>query len=265
MRIYNKDGCGGWLKVVYPNKVPPAIKDAESVFIDIGLTKASNTGKCEFDFVDYANYVKHVAGYGKSVLFVVPDSWDLECHLWSLTWFVIYTRRRGPIPNATPILVTHYLWWDDDWWSNGGSSMLLKYVLHYRELRMFGYENVAFGIPVRRMTLAPGKVVECRRDPMNCGIHASDGIARLSKYVERPWVHLLGLGRAVARWIAMPGDGVTLTADTDAYRLAVDRRQRYHVREGARGPGLFMVGRGVDPCEWFKTYVTGITLRPRLV
>ncbi len=259
--IFNKDGCGGWLKLRYPEHIRENIAwvrkrydDAYymlfGVLIDVGFNTAIN--ESSINLYDYIHYIDVISRTFTNALiyYIVPDSHNPRQHINYATALLDLVRQKGIKPLGVPVLVMHYF--------VDFKDVYRLFLTTYK--RVFG--KVVAGIPGRVLTASwrggnPLKI-QCHRKPAMCIRYIENTIMELHKYGFTDY-HILGINRKVYKWLVdalNKGDGVgqlniSIMGDSDNYRLAVSQRLR--VRD--YGKGKYMLHDDRYACDWFEEWL----------
>lgn len=258
--IFNKDGCDGWLKLRYPERVRNIVPIRRmyddmyymlfGVLIDVGLNTAMNGSS--INLYDYIHYINTVGSAFKNavIYYVVPDSHDIKKHFDYATAILDLATRKKVKPPGLPILVLHYY---EDY-----KTTYKLFLMRYKDV--FG--NVIIGLPARVLTARHHNgntlKIPCRFKPNQCIRYIENTIMELHRDGFRHY-HVLGINRRVYRWLVdalekndgIGGLGINVTADTDNYRLAVSQKLR--VRDYGRGK--YMVHDDRYACVWFNEWL----------
>ncbi len=259
--LFNKDGCSGWLKLRYPERIRGNITWIRrqyddmyymlfGVLVDVGLSTAA-AGE-DINMYDYIHYIDMVSRAFPNALvyYVVPDSHDAKQHFDYATALLDIAIHRKVKPLGIPVLVLHYY--------VDFKDVYRMFLMRYKDV--FG--RVVVGIPARVLTALwrggnPLKF-QCRVKASQCIRYIENTIMELHRYGFRDF-HVLGINRKEYKWLVdalnkddgIGGLGIGVTADTDNYRLAVSNKLR--VRD--YGKGKYMIHDEKESCKWFEEWV----------
>ena len=247
--LFNKDGCGGFLKLRYPERIVRRLM-LHSVFIDVGLSTAKNNE--EVNVFDYMNYISMASKEypNAGIYYVVPDSHDVRQHFGYATALLDIAIHRKVKPSGIPILVLHYY--------QDFKTIYKLFLMRFKDV----FNKVIVGIPARILTASwrggnPLKI-QCRVKADACIRYIEHVMTELFNAGFRDF-HILGINRKEYRWLINSlerSDGVSrldinVTADTDNYRLAANNKLR--VRD--YGKGKYMISNESEACKWFEEWI----------
>jgi len=238
-----------------PNRRPRA------VMVDVGVTNPrlsdykSNVVK-SVDLNEYFSYVRQF--WNDIVLFIVPDSHNIEEHFKRMDESIEYFRRtrfHEVMRYAVPIVVCHCC--DDE----KVFRETIKRALMIREL----WGSVVIGIPGTIITSARGKF-KCIEDINKCNKLIASLINKLVDIGFSRDIHILGIRKRTFTYLHEVGLARhVLSADTDAFDIAPNEKAKRELQRKRKCPGCYQVNN--DPefmslwyLEWFRPYVPILTV-----
>ena len=243
---------------VRPGENPPS-RFPRAIMVDVGVEdpKTGDYTKNAIKSVGLSEYFSYVRRFWNDiVLFIVPDSHDINEHFKKLNESIEYFRRTrfyDVMRYAVPIVVCHYC--DEE-------EVFKKTVAKALEIEKL-WSSVVIGIPGTIITSARGKF-KCVEDINKCNKFIASLITRLVDAGFSRDIHVLGIRKRTFTYLHEVGLARhVLSGDTDAFNLAPSEKAKDELRK--RCPGCYQVNS--DPeimnmwyLEWFKPYVPILTV-----
>ena len=248
---------------VKPWENPPNVRP-RAIMVDVGVKKPRTSDYsgdviASVDLNEYFSFVRRF--WDDIMLFIVPDSHDINEHFKRLEESIGYFRRTrffDVVRYAVPIIVCHYC--DDE----KVFKTTIEKAIQVKKL----WHTVVIGIPGTIVTSIRGKF-KCIEDITRCNAFIASLINKLIDAGFSRDIHILGIRKQTFTYLHNTGLAKhILSADTDAVDIAPTEKAKKALQKTC--PGCYQVNS--DPrlmdmwyLEWFKPYDPILTVEEWLI